>query len=240
MSILLSYTLADGVATIALDDGKANVMSVDMLRAIGAALDRAEADKAVVVLRGRDGMFSGGFDLGVFKREPAEVLTMLQAGAELTHRLLSFPYPVLAVATGHAVAMGVFILLSADHRIGCSPEARVQANEVQIGMTLPYFAIEVCRQRLAPAHFNLATLTAAPYSQQQAVAAGFLDELVTAEALPTLLATRTTHLRKLHMESHTATKQRLREHTLAALREAIDRDVAGWRKQFPGKDDPSK
>ena len=230
----LTYALEDGIATIALDDGKANVMSVAMLRALDAALDRAAADKAVVVLRGRTGMFSAGFDLAVFKRDPQELFEMLRAGAAITERLLSFPYPVVAVCTGHAIAMGAFLLLSADLRIGASVDAKIQVNEVQIGLTLPHFAIEVCRQRLSPAHFNLAAITATPYNPHQAVVAGFLDEVVPAESLAAVLKSRTDHLRKLDAESFTATKLRLRGPALTLLRDAIKRDVEGWSQRFQG------
>jgi enoyl-CoA hydratase len=233
LSATLTYTFEEGVATIVIDDGKANVMSVAMLRALDAALDRAAADQAVVVVHGRTGMFSGGFDLAVFKRDPHEVLEMLQAGAAITERLLSFPHPVVAVCTGHAIAMGAFLLLSADLRIGTSPDARIQVNEVQIGLTLPHFAIEVCRQRLSPAHFNLAAVTASAYDQRQAVAAGFLDEIVLPESIAEVLKSRTDHLRKLHAESFTATKLRLRGAALNALRDAIRQDVEGWSKRFP-------
>ena len=234
MSVPLTYALEDGIATIAIDDGKANVMSVSMLLALDAALDTAAADKAVVVLRGRTGMFSAGFDLTVFKRDPQELFEMLRAGAAITERLLSFPYPVVAVCTGHAIAMGAFLLLSADLRIGASVDAKIQVNEVQIGLTLPHFAIEVCRQRLSPAHFNLAAITATPYNPHQAVVAGFLDEVVPAESLAAVLKSRTDHLRKLDAESFTATKLRLRGPALTLLRDAIKRDVEGWSQRFQG------
>ena len=95
MDTLLNYELNAGVATLTMDDGKANVMSVRMIDALNAALDRAEADKAIVVLTGRPGMFSGGFDLSVFKKgDSAETLKMLAAGARLSHRLLSHPQPI--------------------------------------------------------------------------------------------------------------------------------------------------
>ena len=61
----VSYELHGSIATIALDDGKVNVMSLAMICAINDALDQAERDRAVVVLEGRDGVFSAGFDLGV-------------------------------------------------------------------------------------------------------------------------------------------------------------------------------
>jgi len=157
---------------------------------------------------------------------------MLKAGAELTERTLSFPYPVVAVCTGHAIAMGAFLLLSADLRIGTRPDAKVQVNEVAIGLTLPHFAIELCRQRLSPAHLNVAAITAASYSQKQAAVAGFLDEVVPSESAAEVLKDRIAHLRKLHMEAFAATKMRLRESTLLALRAAIARDIQGWSQQF--------
>ena len=164
MSELVRYAVVDGVATLAMDDGKANVMSEAMLQALDAGFDRAQADGATVLLTGRPGMFSGGFDLAVFKTDPAALFRMLEAGARLTEKVLSFPYPVVAACSGHAIAMGAFLLLSTDLRIGVDQGARIQINEVKIGLTLPRFAIEVCRQRLSPAHFSRAVLTAEPYS----------------------------------------------------------------------------
>ena len=64
---LATYSFGEGISTITLDDGKANVMSVQMLAEINAALDEAEKRGGVVILTGREKMFSGGFDLSVFK-----------------------------------------------------------------------------------------------------------------------------------------------------------------------------
>ena len=61
---LVSYEFSDGVSTISMDDGKANVMSVEMIDGINAALDQAESNGGVVIITGRERMFSGGFDLG--------------------------------------------------------------------------------------------------------------------------------------------------------------------------------
>ncbi len=64
MTERVTYRCEAGIARIAMDGGKVNVMSAAMLRDLDAALDRAEADKAMVVLRSaRDGIFSAGFDL---------------------------------------------------------------------------------------------------------------------------------------------------------------------------------
>lgn len=232
MESLVSYQFSDGIATLVMDDGKANVMSVAMLQALNSAFDRAEADNAVVVLTGRDRIFSGGFDLAVFQRDKTELFEMLQAGALLAERLFSFPRPIVAACNGHAVAMGVFLLLSTDVRIGVDQGAKFHINEVQVGLTVPRTFIEICRQRLAPAHLNHAAITAEPYSSEQALDAGFLDRLVPAESLLTEAQTRAERLLKLDAAAFTATKLRLRGPALDAIRVAIEADVAEWKQRF--------
>ncbi|MGL4576297.1 MAG: crotonase/enoyl-CoA hydratase family protein [Burkholderiaceae bacterium] len=232
-SRLLRYEFEAGIATITMDDGKANVMGLPMLQALNAALDRAQADRAVVVLTGRPGMFCAGFDLAVFKHgDPQDQLHMLEAGARLTQRLLAFPYPVIALCTGHAIAMGAFILLCVDLRIGVSGTSIIQVNEVEIGLTLPRFAVEVCRQRLSPAHLVLAAGTAHRYSAAQALAAGFLDELAASELLSRAVRANAESLQGLYAESFMHAKQRLHGVTLNTLNAAIDADVAEWAQRI--------
>lgn len=232
MHQLVDYQLQDGIATLTMDDGKANVMNVAMLAAIAGALDQAEADGAVVLLCGRPGLFSGGFDLAVFKSDLAETQRMLVAGARLAERLLGFPRPVVVACTGHAIAMGAFVLLSADLRVGVDSGARLQLNEVQIGLTLPHFAIECCRQRLSPAHQVQAALNARSYDPQSALAAGFLDEVASVSALAGVARSRAEQLRGLNAAAFTATKARMRRPVLEAMRQAIDNDIQDWSARF--------
>src|SRR5262249_61519354 len=138
MADTVKYELNESVATITLDDGKVNVLGPDMQAAINEALDKAEKDSAkAVVIAGNQRVFSGGFDLSVFQSGDAEAaLGMLAGGFELSLRCLTFPKPVIMAATGPAIAMGSFLLLSGDHRIG-APKARCQAIAVAIGMAIP-------------------------------------------------------------------------------------------------------
>lgn len=159
VSDLLHTGERDGVSWLTMDDGKANVLSFAMFEAINAALDDAESNGQVVVLAGRPGRFSGGFDLAVLTSLTVDAARLLRTGFELSHRLLSFPRPVVVACTGHAYAMGSFLVLSGDYRLGAADaEHRITANEVSIGMTLPYAAIEVLRQRLTRAAFERAAL----------------------------------------------------------------------------------
>ncbi len=230
MTDLVSYVFADGVATLTMDDGKANAMGPGMQAALNAALDRAEADRAIVVLTGRLGVFSGGFDLSVFKAGDARVtFQMLTGGAQLAQRLLSYPHPVIAACSGHAMAMGLFLLQCADVRIGLKTGATFQANEVLIGMTLPYFALETIRQRVTTPHLHLVG-TASPYTGDDAVRAGLLDDAVVPDALAAAVQAQVDRLKKAHPASFTATKQRLRAPVVAALPAAIEKDIADWKR----------
>ena len=224
MSELVSYSLADGIATLAMDDGKVNAMSVPMLRVLHACFDRAEADGAVVLLTGRPGIFSAGFDLKVFPQGPAATVAMLRLGATLAQRILSFPFPVVTACSGHAYPAGAFLMLSADRRIGCAGDFRIGMNEVSIGLTLPLFAVEIARQRLTPAYFQR-TVTGEMFGPDEAVVAGFLDEVVPAGELAARGREVAQSLAAIDLKAHATTKLRVRGACLAALQGAIESEL---------------
>ena len=220
----MKYELNEAVATIMLDDGKVNVLGPDMQSAISEALDRAEKDSAkAVVIAGNQRVFSGGFDLSVFQSGDAKAaLGMLAGGFELSVRCLTFPAPVIMAATGPAIAMGSFLLLSGDHRIG-QPKTRCQAIEVAIGMTIPIAAIEIMRARLTPAAFHRGASMAATFAGDEAVAGGWLDELVEAgQVLERAQQVAAEAATTLHLGAHLATKLKARDSALKAIRAGID------------------
>jgi enoyl-CoA hydratase/carnithine racemase len=220
MTTRSSYDLSDGIATITMDDGKVNALSVDMIGELQGQLDRAEQDEAVVVLTGRAKTFSAGFDL---RTEPEGWPEMLVAGARLSERLLSFPRPTVIACNGNAIAMGGFTLLSADYRVGAAGDGRIGLNEVQIGMTIPWFGIEIARHRLARPYFDRCTVTGTFLGPDEALEAGFLDQVVAADALADAARAAATQLAGVKMDAHAATKLRIRERVLAGVRDGIVR-----------------
>ncbi len=226
MGELATYELNGRIAQITIDDGKVNAFSIAMLRALHDAFDRAERDGAVVVLRGREGCFSAGFDLKVFgSGDQGQVLEMLNLGATLAERILGFQTPVVIASTGHTVAAGAFLLLAADLRIGTEGPFRIGLNEVQIGLTVPWFVIELGRQRLHPAHLPRAVVGAEMYGPQDAIAAGFLDRVVPAGELHEASLQEAARLAELNAGAHAATKLRVRRDALEAVRAAIDSEL---------------
>jgi len=225
MGSLVTYRLEGSIATIAMDDGKVNAISPAMLAELNAAFDRAEKDGAIVVLTGREGTFSGGFDLRVLRTGVLDAWNMVRGGFELSARILAYPRPVVIACNGHAIAMGAFLVLSGDYRIGVEGPFKLVVNEVAIGLTMPRAAVEICRQRLAPAHFQRAVLLSEPYTPSTAIAAGFLDRVVPAAELQAAAQAAALELTKLDATAHARTKARVREASLDAIRSAILKDA---------------
>ncbi|SFQ77449.1 enoyl-CoA hydratase [Halopseudomonas formosensis] len=224
MSELVSYSFSDGIARLGLDNGKANALSPEVFEALNAALDRAEQDRAVVVISGKPGIFSGGYDLKVMTASPEAAKGLVSIGSSLSRRLLAHPYPVVAVCTGHAIAKGAFLLLSCDYRIGVQGPFKIGLNEVAIGMTMHHAGIELARARLTNSAFNRSVINAEMFSPEQAVEAGFLDRAVPAEELEAEAMAIARQLTQLNMTAHRKTKLKARKGLLELLDWAIDED----------------
>ena len=76
MSNIVSYTFENGIASIAMDDGKANALSHQMWDELEEAFNQAETEKAIVIFKGRPGLFSGGFDLKEMAKGPEKIQIM--------------------------------------------------------------------------------------------------------------------------------------------------------------------
>jgi enoyl-CoA hydratase len=219
------YGLKDKLACIRIDDGKRNALSPRLLREIYAALDRAEADKATVILTGRESVFSAGFDLNIMKRGGANALNMLRLGYALTARVLAYPHPVVVACNGHCLAMGVFLMLSADYVVGTRGDFRISANEVAIGLPMPRVAAAVLEHRLTPAAYQRAVVLSEYFDPGPALRAGFFDELVD----PGRLLPRAEALAKeysgLYPHAHRVSKRRIRKALIRRIRRRLPFDL---------------
>lgn len=224
MSELISYHLEDGIATLTLSNGKVNAISPDVIAELNAALDQAVTDRAVVIITGQPGILSGGYDLKVMTAGPKEAVALVTSGSTLARRLLSHPFPVIVACPGHAVAKGAFLLLSADYRIGVDGPFSIGLNEVQIGMTMHHAGIEIARDRLNKVALQRSVVNGEMFNPQGAVAAGFLDVVVSPEELQGAALAAARQLKKINMTAHKNTKLKVRKALLEALDNAIIQD----------------
>ena len=218
----ISLDIQNDVALISMDDGKANAINFALMEELNEALDQDEASAKAIVLAGREGRFSGGFDLGMmgsFTREDS--VRLLDRASELVLRLYGGPLPVVAACTGHAIAMGVFLLMACDTRIGTAGEFKLGANESITGMTLPVFAVELARDRLSPLHQTRAMIQAFIYDPDGAVEAGYLDTLAEPEQVVAQATTIAGQLAKLPGHAYAYQKSAMRKPALDAIRASI-------------------
>ena len=228
----VSYNLDGRVATIRIDDGKRNALPPQVIKDIYAAIDRAEADRAAIVITGRAGVLSAGFDLNVMKRGGIEALKMLSLGYGLPARILAYPHPVIIACNGHCFAMGVFMMLSADYVIGSRGEFRVSANEVAIGLTMPRVAAAMLKHRLAPAAYQRAVTLSEAFSPEAALNAGFFDEIVETNTLHSSATECAERFLGLDNRAHRVSKRRIRKRLIRQLR--IDRPLDLWDALMTG------
>jgi enoyl-CoA hydratase len=207
----VQLTIDDGVAVVRLDDGKANAVSHVLIDQLHAALDTATSEARSVAIVGREGRFSAGFDLSVMTQGADATRGLVQAGGELLMRLYTHPQPTVAAVTGHALAAGALLCLACDTRIGSADlPAKIGLNETAIGMGLPWYGIRLGEARLSVRHRQRSVLQAEIYDMAGAVDAGYLDELVDADAVESAAVARARQLGQLPSGAYAFTKERLR------------------------------
>ena len=223
----MEYLLEDSIARINLDDGKANVVSPDFIQFVNDSLDRAQADSAgAVLITGREGIFSAGFDLKEFEKGMEQGIAMVSGGMALAQRLYGYPLPVVAACTGHAIAMGAFLLLACDTRIGARGDFRFTLPETRISMAIPRVVQPLCQQRLSPGYLTRAVVQSEIFGPDKAVEAGFLDEVEEPEKLATTALDAAQALAQLPQEFYAANKMFMRDKTLQDMQVEFDKALA--------------
>jgi len=226
MTDKVTYQEAEGgVAVLRIDDGKVNALSLDLIGELKGALDRAEDDGRAVVLLGRSGKFSAGFDMKAMNGGLDGARELLLGGAELLMRLYGFPRPVVVGCTGHAIAAGALILLSADYRVGAAGPFKVGLNETAIALRLPFFGLEIARERIPKNYLTPAVLMATLYGPEDAVPVGYLDTVVAQEEVESSALVAAAAMAALPPKAFAGTKKRMREPTLQLIRETLVSDM---------------
>jgi enoyl-CoA hydratase len=210
------------VSIIQMDDGKVNVFSPDMIKNFNDVLDQVPTDKGAMLIIGREGMFSAGFDLKVMMSSPENAAAMVKSGFELLMRVFTFPRPVVAACSGHAIALGAFLLCSCDHRIGCKGDFKIGANELRNNMIVPTPILELAKFRLIKSHKQRALLNAEMYSIEDAVAPGYLDEVTDHDQLFDLALAKAKDLATLAHPQYLQTKKLDQEDVAAKIYSGIE------------------
>ncbi len=225
MNEVVQYKSEEYHALITISNGKANAISHEVIAGLHNALDKALEENKVVILTGQPGIFSAGFDLKVMTKSPESAKELVTKGSQLSLKMLSFPKPIIIACSGHAIAKGGFLLLSADYRIGVEGDFKIGLNEVLIGMTMHHAGIAIAKGRLTEIYLNRSVNNSEIYNPINAEKAGFLDAVVPGnQLLPTAIKVAGM-FSKLHRKAHAETKLKVRRSHLESLAIAIQLDL---------------
>jgi enoyl-CoA hydratase len=236
MGQAIAYAQRSGIAEIVLDDGKVNAMSSPFFDELNAALDRAAADDSgAVVVAGRPGYFSAGLNIKLLPTLPRDELTRtLVLFGRTMLRVWTFPLPIVAAVTGHAVAGGAVLAFACDRRFVADGQFRVQLNETAIGLALPTWALAICESAV-PVQFHAdAFLHARPYSPAEALARGMVDDVVPADAVIARAHDAASVLTALDRGAYAETKRRMRSRGLAWAERHLEAEMVGLPLPAPG------
>jgi enoyl-CoA hydratase len=214
------------VRVLALSSGRVNVLDVELLEELTAAireLQRSGAGALVVTGAGR--VFCAGVDLN----------RVLQGGADYTDRLIPalsdafvamfcYPGPTVAAINGAAIAGGCVLACACDRRL-MSPDAQIGASEVRVGVPFPAAALEVVRYACGD-RAEKVLLGGRLYRGADAIANGLAHRVVADDLIEAAVA-EASDLAEISADAYRHTKAQLRAPTLARISEAgdIDREV---------------
>ena len=219
---IATLTSKDDISIITLDDGKANVFSPKMIQDVNECLDKVPTESGALIITGRDGMFSAGFDLKIISSGNIQAtMDMSLSGFKLLSRIFSFPRPILAACSGHGIALGTFLLCCCDYRIGVKGDYMIGANEMRTNMVIPIPILELISHRVTASHKYRAILGAEMYSIQDGVEAGLIDEIVDSKDLMEAAMLKAKDLASMGHPSYTLTKELFIREPLQKINDAI-------------------
>ncbi|MFD3541018.1 enoyl-CoA hydratase/isomerase family protein [Streptomyces sp. NPDC058662] len=225
----LRHSVAGGVATVVIaHPAKRNAMTAAMWRALPGLLARLAADPAVrvLVLTGAGPTFCAGADISSLTGD--EDPQALSVAAE--DALAAFPKPTLAVIRGFCVGGGSQLAAACDLRFA-EEGSSFGVTPARLGIVYPASSTRRLTTLVGPAWAKYLLFSAELIDAEQALRAGFLNELLPAGLLDRRIAEFTAVL---------ATRSQL---TQAAAKEFADgrtgRD-AYWADQAAGSGDTAE
>ncbi len=221
----------DGVAVVRLRHGKVNALDLELLQAITATFTALDAgEHSAIVLTGSGRAFSAGVDLWrVIEGGPDYVDAFLPALNDAFLAVFTAGKPVVAAVNGHAIAGGAVLASACDHRMMADTEGRIGVTELDVGVPFPLTALEILGFAMGEREARHAVVAAGTHPPRDALARGYVDDLVTAEELVgTAVAVAAGLGARIPADTYRLTKAELRAPALgrlAALRPTFDPQV---------------
>jgi enoyl-CoA hydratase/carnithine racemase len=223
------------LALLRLDKARGNAIDEPMVEAlIGAAseLGRDDSVTGVLLCSAHPKLFSPGLDVLALDAYDAPALRrFLLRFAEMVWALYALPQPMVASVSGHAIAGGCILALTADLRLA-RRGASIGLNEVKIGVPLPWTVSVLMRATLPPTSWTDVALAGANFSDEEALRVGLVHAVLDVPDFEEACLARLAQLADKEPRAFRQTKRALRGGYLAAMKEHeethADEFVACW------------
>src|SRR5215472_4279545 len=200
-------------------------MSLDFCETLTERFAAVSPARAVV-LTGTGAVFSAGVDLARLLEGGAPYIRkFLPALSTMLATVFSHPAPVVAAINGHAIAGGCVLACAADRRLMARDGGRIGVTELLVGVPFPPAAMEIMRCATAPQFFAEAILSGATYTPLEAVARGFIHEIIEPQTLLERAVAAATSLAALPPTAFALSKRQIHAPALECM-QSPDLDAA--------------
>lgn len=216
------------VAVLAMDDGKANAFTMPEFEGLARSLRELEqSDCTAVVLTGRPGYFTAGLNLKVLPTlSTPELEALITKFGEVVISLMTFPRPVVAAVSGHALGAGAIFAYASDVRIFAEGAFKIGLNEVPGGLFVPTFGIVTAKLAMPAPLLTTMVMHGRVFGPADALQLGIAESLVAPDALRATAIARAAALGELGGHGYALTKKLLRGPLAEEARKNLAAEVA--------------
>ena len=216
---MIDLKTEDGIAVVTLAHGKASALDIELCEALTKCFEELRAPEIrAVVLTGQGRIFSAGVDLVRLSSGGTDyVRKFLPVMNRAFDAVFFLPKPLVAALNGHAIAGGCVLACCADRRLMTRGGGRIGVTELLVGVPFPALAFEIVRAAVPSRHFAEFTLSGATYEADDALARGWVDEIVEADALMENAMAAARRLASLPTFAFAQTKTQMRQPVVERL-----------------------
>jgi cyclohexa-1,5-dienecarbonyl-CoA hydratase len=166
----------NAVLRVCLRQPPGNVLTIEMMRELGAALAEhgRMPELKLVAIRGAAGEFS--FGASIHEHRPSDVRTLLETFHSTLRQIAAYPVPVAAVVEGRCLGGG-FELVLCCHLVLATGRATFGCPEIKLGVFPPVLAA-IGGERLPGALAERLLLTGEVLSTAELARVGFVADVL--------------------------------------------------------------
>jgi len=213
------------LAILRLDKARGNAIDepfvAEMTRAVAEVAKDAEVS-GVLLGSAHPKLFCPGLDLvTLVEYDRPAFERFMKAFGEMALALFALEKPMVAALSGHAVAGGCVIALTADHRI-LRRGAQIGLNEVRVGVPLPWSVALLLRASVPPGSLSRVALMGSNFTDEEAVSLGLVHEVRDTFGFEAACLARLEEFADKDPRAVSTTKSYLRASVLAEMRSQED------------------